>query len=64
MTSDLEHTFASDHAAPPPDTGDRPKVALAIGAHPDDTDFGCAGTAHLWAKAGWDFYYLVVTHGS
>ena len=64
MTSDLEHTFTSGQAAPPPDTGDHPKVALAVGAHPDDTDFGCAGTAHLWSKAGWDFYYLVVTDGS
>ena len=64
MTSDLEHTFASDQAAGPPDTRDHPKVALAVGAHPDDTDFGCAGTAHLWSQAGWDFYYLVVTDGS
>ena len=66
MTSaDLEHTYDSDgKGEQPPDTGDQPKIALAIGAHPDDTDFGCAGTAHLWSKAGWDFYYLVVTDGS
>jgi len=48
----------------PPDTGDQPKVALAIAAHPDDADFGCAGTQNLWSKAGWDFYVLVVTDGS
>ena len=48
----------------PPDTGDHPKVALAIAAHPDDPDFGCAGTQNLWTKAGWDFYVLIVTDGS
>ena len=64
MTSDLEHTFASDQAAPPPDTGDHPRVALAIAAHPDDADFGCAGTAHVWSQQGWEFYYLVCTDGS
>ncbi len=48
----------------PPDTGDLPKVALAIAAHPDDADFGTAGTQNLWSKAGWDFYVLVVTDGS
>ena len=64
MTSDLEHTFASDEAAPPPDTGDKPKIALAIAAHPDDADFGCSGTAKLWTDAGWEFYFLVCTDGS
>jgi LmbE family N-acetylglucosaminyl deacetylase len=63
-SADLEHTYDSDKPAGPPDTKDQPKIALAIGAHPDDTDFGCAGTAHLWTKAGWDFYYCVVTDGS
>lgn len=66
MTANLEATLPAAETPPdgPPDTGDQPKVALAIGAHPDDTDFGCAGTAHLWSKAGWDFYYCVVTDGS
>jgi LmbE family N-acetylglucosaminyl deacetylase len=64
-SANLENTFvAAEAATGPPDTKDHPKVALAIGAHPDDTDFGCAGTAHLWSKAGWDFYYCVVTDGS
>jgi LmbE family N-acetylglucosaminyl deacetylase len=41
-----------------------PKRALVIAAHPDDADFGAAGTAHLWSKQGWEFYYLVCTNGS
>jgi LmbE family N-acetylglucosaminyl deacetylase len=42
----------------------RPKRALVIAAHPDDADFGAAGTAHLWSKDGWEFYYLVCTNGA
>jgi LmbE family N-acetylglucosaminyl deacetylase len=38
--------------------------ALVIAAHPDDAEFGCAGTAALWSKDGWEFYYLVCTDGS
>ncbi len=64
MTSSLEQTYSSPVPEGPPDTGDHPKVALAIAAHPDDADFGCAGTAHLWSQQGWDFYYLVCTDGS
>ena len=64
MTSDLEETQTSPVPEGPPDTGDHPKVALAIAAHPDDADFGCAGTAHLWGQQGWEFYYLVCTDGS
>jgi LmbE family N-acetylglucosaminyl deacetylase len=41
-----------------------PKRALVIAAHPDDADFGAAGTAHLWSREGWEFYYLVCTNGS
>ena len=43
--------------------GQQPKRALAISAHPDDTEFGCSGTAALWSQAGWEFYYLVLTNG-
>src|SRR3972149_2749818 len=31
--------------------------ALVIAAHPDDADFGAAGTACLWSRQGWQFYY-------
>ena len=41
-----------------------PKVALVIAAHPDDPDFGAAGTAALWSRDGWEFHYLLVTNGA
>src|SRR5438477_12621023 len=43
---------------------DRPRRALVIAAHPDDADFGAAGTAFLWTQDGWEFYYLVCTNGA
>jgi len=42
----------------------RPQRALVISAHPDDSEFGAAGTAHLWTRDGWEFYYLICTDGS
>jgi LmbE family N-acetylglucosaminyl deacetylase len=44
--------------------GNGPKRALVVAAHPDDADFGAAGTAYLWSRQGWEFYYLVCTDGS
>jgi LmbE family N-acetylglucosaminyl deacetylase len=41
-----------------------PGRALAIGAHPDDIEFGCAGTLAKWAAAGSHISYLVLTDGS
>lgn len=64
MTSNLESTFVEPVPEGPPDTGDHAKTALVIAAHPDDADFGCAATANLWSKQGWDFYVLVCTDGS
>jgi LmbE family N-acetylglucosaminyl deacetylase len=40
------------------------KRALVVAAHPDDPDFGAGGTAALWVRDGWEFYYLVCTDGS
>lgn len=40
-----------------------PKTALAIGAHPDDNEFGCNGTIAKWAKAGCEVHYLLLTSG-
>ncbi|MFD0775643.1 PIG-L deacetylase family protein [Streptomonospora algeriensis] len=37
--------------------------ALVVMAHPDDVDFGCAGTVALWTDAGVEVTYLMVTDG-
>ncbi|MUL42947.1 PIG-L family deacetylase [Streptomonospora sp. PA3] len=36
---------------------------LVVMAHPDDVDFGCAGTVALWTGAGVEVVYLMVTDG-
>ncbi len=40
------------------------KVALAIGAHPDDIEFMMAGTLILLREAGWETHYLNLASGS
>jgi LmbE family N-acetylglucosaminyl deacetylase len=37
---------------------------LAIGAHPDDLEIGCAGTLIKYARKGHDVYMLVMTDGA
>jgi LmbE family N-acetylglucosaminyl deacetylase len=39
-------------------------VALAVGAHPDDIEFGCGATLAKWATAGCLIHHLVLTDGS
>jgi LmbE family N-acetylglucosaminyl deacetylase len=41
-----------------------PARALAIGAHPDDVEFGCGATLAKWASAGGAVHHLVCTDGS
>ena len=41
-----------------------PARALAIGAHPDDVEFGCGGTLAKWAAAGCEISHLICTDGS
>lgn len=41
-----------------------PASALAIGAHPDDVEFGAGGTLAKWASAGCTVHHLVCTDGS
>jgi LmbE family N-acetylglucosaminyl deacetylase len=43
---------------------DVPATALAVGAHPDDIEFGCGGTLAKWAAAGCRIHHLVCTDGS
>jgi N-acetylglucosamine malate deacetylase 1 len=40
------------------------KVALAIGAHPDDIEFMMAGTLLMLHRAGWEIHYLNIASGS
>lgn len=62
---------ANDPGQPParPDEAvtfdlDPPNSALAIGAHPDDVEFGCGGLLAKWAAAGCTVHHLVCTDGS
>lgn len=41
-----------------------PESALAIGAHPDDIEFGAGGTLAKWAAAGCRVVMVIVTDGS
>lgn len=43
---------------------DAPRIALAIGAHPDDIEFGAGGTLAKWAARGTVVHHLVLTDGS
>ncbi len=42
----------------------KPQIVLGVAAHPDDLDFGAAGTVAKWAKQGSEVYYLILTDGS
>lgn len=52
--------------AAPPTTVDLPVPSrvLAIGAHPDDVEFGCGATLAKWADGGAAVHLLVLTDGS
>jgi LmbE family N-acetylglucosaminyl deacetylase len=41
-----------------------PARALAVGAHPDDVEFGCGATLAKWVDAGTEVHLLVLTDGS
>lgn len=40
------------------------QTILAIGAHPDDVDFGCSATLAKFARSGSNIYILVCTNGA
>lgn len=40
-----------------------PSEVLVVSAHPDDVDFGCAGTVALLARAGARVNYVILTDG-
>ena len=41
-----------------------PERVLAVGAHPDDIEFGCGATLAKWADAGAEVHLFVCTDGS
>ncbi len=41
-----------------------PGTVLAVGAHPDDIEFGCGATLARWAAGGAELHYVVLTDGS
>jgi LmbE family N-acetylglucosaminyl deacetylase len=41
-----------------------PAVALAIGAHPDDVEFGAGATLAKWSRAGAVVHHLICTDGA
>jgi LmbE family N-acetylglucosaminyl deacetylase len=43
--------------------GYTPKRAMVIAAHPDDIEFGCAGTVARWVREGCEVSYVLVTSG-
>lgn len=45
------------------DDGYVPERAMVIVAHPDDIEFGCAGTIARWKDAGSTVCYVLVTSG-
>ncbi|MBA2312017.1 MAG: PIG-L family deacetylase [Actinobacteria bacterium] len=38
--------------------------ALVVAAHPDDIEFGCAGTVAKWVKEGAEVSYCITSDGS
>jgi LmbE family N-acetylglucosaminyl deacetylase len=42
---------------------DGPLTLMAIMAHPDDIDFGSAGSIARWCAEGWTVYYVLATSG-
>ena len=42
---------------------DSKKTILVSFAHPDDAEFGCAGSVAKWVQEGSEVYYLVATNG-
>ena len=49
--------------APFPDDGTAVRRALVVTAHPDDVDFGAAGTVAAWTAAGVEVVYCICTSG-
>lgn len=64
MPAGLEDLFPPVQPREPDAAAGELRRALVVAAHPDDADFGAAGTAALLARDGWDVRYVVATDGS
>ena len=64
MATGLEDLFGKEHPGEPDESEGELRRAMVVAAHPDDADFGAAGTAALLAQSGWEVRYVVVTDGS
>jgi LmbE family N-acetylglucosaminyl deacetylase len=53
----------SDDVAPAAAVAAPPGRALFVAAHPDDIDYGCAGTVAWLVSTGWQVAYCLVTDG-
>jgi LmbE family N-acetylglucosaminyl deacetylase len=42
---------------------DTPERALVVAPHPDDAEFGCAGTVARWVRQGAEVYLVLCTDG-
>ena len=45
------------------DEAEQVQRVLIVAAHPDDIDFGCAGTVATWTDAGIEVGYCIITDG-
>jgi len=61
VTTDRSAAAPTDATAPATPVPDGP--VLVITAHPDDVDFGMAGTVATWTAAGVAVSYCIVTNG-
>jgi LmbE family N-acetylglucosaminyl deacetylase len=62
-TSPFPGGYDGDVSKAPPLGHDGPKTLMAIMAHPDDIDFGSAGSVARWCSEGWTVYYVLATSG-
>jgi LmbE family N-acetylglucosaminyl deacetylase len=64
LPAGLEDLFGRERPGEPNEAAGELRRALVVAAHPDDADFGAAGTAALLTRGGWEVRYVVVTDGS
>jgi LmbE family N-acetylglucosaminyl deacetylase len=46
-----------------PESAEQSERVMVIAAHPDDPEFGCAGTVLKWSQAGRQIAYVLLTSG-